>query len=66
MDQLLMASQDMTDALKYPHPYVPLATIVDDTITVLTTLAVVFTKKLNKPPVQATTTVSKAAENKHP
>jgi hypothetical protein len=40
-----MAAQDMTDALKHPHPYVPFATIGDDTITALATLSEIFTRK---------------------
>jgi hypothetical protein len=32
-----MAAQDMTDALKHPHPDVPFATIKDDTVTALAT-----------------------------
>jgi hypothetical protein len=43
-----MAAQDMTDALKHPHPYVPFATIGDDTISALTTLADIFTRKFKK------------------
>jgi hypothetical protein len=38
-DHVLMAAQDMTDALKHPHTDVPFATIGDDTISVLATLA---------------------------
>jgi hypothetical protein len=30
-DRVLMAAPDMTDALRYPHPDVPFATIGDDT-----------------------------------
>jgi hypothetical protein len=39
-DRILMAAQDMTDALKHPHPYFPFATIRYDTITALATLSV--------------------------
>ena len=56
-----MVAQDMTDTLKHPHTYGIFATIVDDTIITLTKLATTFTKKLNKPPVQATTMAPKAA-----
>jgi hypothetical protein len=47
-DRILMAAQYMTDALKYPHPDVPFATIGDDTISALATLAEIFTKKFKK------------------
>jgi hypothetical protein len=48
-DRILMAAQDMTDALKYPHPDVPFATIGDDIISALATLAEIFTRKFQKP-----------------
>jgi hypothetical protein len=38
-DRILMAAQDMTDALKHSHPDVPFTTIGDDTISALATLA---------------------------
>jgi hypothetical protein len=44
-----MAAQDMTDALKHPHPDVPFATIGEDTITALATLSEIFTRKFKKP-----------------
>jgi hypothetical protein len=34
-DRILMAAQDITNALKHPHPNVPFATIGDDTISAL-------------------------------
>jgi hypothetical protein len=43
-----MAAQDITHALKHPHPDVPFATIGDDTITALEKLAEIFTRKFNK------------------
>jgi hypothetical protein len=43
-----MAVQDMTDAFKHPHPDVPFAAIGDDTISELTTLAEIFTRKFKK------------------
>jgi hypothetical protein len=46
MDRVLMAAQDMTNALKHPHLDVPFATIGDDTISALTTLADISTRKL--------------------
>jgi hypothetical protein len=51
-DRILMAFQDMTDSLKHRHPDVPFATIGDDTISSLATLAEIFTKKFNKADVQ--------------
>jgi hypothetical protein len=48
-DRILMAAQDMTDALKNPHPDAPFATIGDDTITALETLSEIFTRKFTKP-----------------
>jgi hypothetical protein len=39
---VLMAAQDMTDALKHPHPDLPFVTIGDDTISALATLAEIF------------------------
>jgi hypothetical protein len=44
-DCILMAAQDMTDALKHPHPDVPFTTIGDDTISALATLAEILTRK---------------------
>ena len=54
----------MTDALKQPHPDLPFVTIVNDTITVLTTSSAIFEKKINKPPVQATATIKIKAARK--
>jgi hypothetical protein len=45
-DRLIMAANDMTDALQHPHPEVPFPTIVDDTISVLAELAAIFKLKL--------------------
>jgi hypothetical protein len=47
-DQLLMAANDMTDALKHYTQDVPLATIGDDTITALSKLATFFQKQVPK------------------
>jgi hypothetical protein len=66
-DRVLMAAQDMTDALKHPHPYIPFVAIGDDTISALATLAEIFTRKFKKaeapvippPPI-------KSAANKQP
>jgi hypothetical protein len=48
-DRVLMAAQDMTDALKHPHSDVPFAIIGDETIMALTTLATIFKNKFKKP-----------------
>jgi hypothetical protein len=48
-DRILMADRDMTDALKHPHRDVPFSTIGEDTMSALTTLAEIFTRKLKKP-----------------
>jgi hypothetical protein len=45
---LIMAANDMSNALKTPHPEVPLSHIGDDTITALTTLAEIFKNKFQK------------------
>jgi hypothetical protein len=47
--RILMAAQDMKDALKHPHPDVPFATIGDDKITALATLSEIFIRKFTKP-----------------
>jgi hypothetical protein len=49
-DRLLMAANDITDALKNPHPDVPFNTVGYDAITALTTLAAIFKRKYDKPP----------------
>jgi hypothetical protein len=48
-DRILMTAQDMTDALKHPHPDVSFDIIGDDTIKALSTLSEIFTKKTKKP-----------------
>ena len=63
-DQLLIVAQDMNEVFKHPHPDVSFSTIEYDTITALTTLLAIFTKQINKNPLQATTTAPKAAKNK--
>jgi hypothetical protein len=66
-DRLLMASTDMHDALKHPHPDVPFAQVSDDTITALGKLAAIFKNKFQKPSAPELIQVSlKAAENKQP
>jgi hypothetical protein len=66
-DRVLMAAQDMTEALKHPHPYIPFATIGDDTISALATLAEIFTRKFKKAeaPVIPPAPI-KSAANKQP
>jgi hypothetical protein len=44
-DRLIMATNDMTNALKHPHPEVPFAHAGDDTITALTQLVEIFKNK---------------------
>jgi hypothetical protein len=66
-DRVLMVAQDMNDALKHPHPYVPFSTIGDNTISALATLADIFTRKFKKaesPKIQLAP--NKAAANKQP
>jgi hypothetical protein len=45
-NRLIMAVNNMTDALKNPNPEVPLARIGDDTISALAELAAIFKLKL--------------------
>jgi hypothetical protein len=47
-DRILMAAQDMTYALKHPHPDVPFSPIGDDTITALEKLSEILTRKFKK------------------
>jgi hypothetical protein len=47
-DRLLMAANDMSNALNNPHPEVPFSHVGDDTITALTHLAEIFKKKISK------------------
>jgi hypothetical protein len=47
-DRLIMAANDMTDALQKPHPDVPFTQVGDDTILALTALAEIFKLKLQK------------------
>jgi hypothetical protein len=49
-DRLIMAAQDMTDALQNPHPKVPFARVGDDTILALADLAAIFKLKLRQTP----------------
>jgi hypothetical protein len=45
-DRLIMAANDMTDALQNPHLHVPFTNAGDDTISAITTLAEIFKLKL--------------------
>jgi hypothetical protein len=47
-DRLLMAANDMSNALQNPHPEVPFAHVGDDTISALTALAEIFKLKFQK------------------
>jgi hypothetical protein len=47
-DRLIMAANDMTDALQNPHPEVTFTQVGDDTISALTALAEIFKLKLQK------------------
>jgi hypothetical protein len=62
-----MASNDMADALKHPHPGVPFNTVGEDTISALTTLETIFKRKCNKSPAKHhIDSPIKATENKRP
>jgi predicted RNase H-like nuclease len=47
-DRLIMAANDISNALKNPHPEVPFAQVRDDTISALTKLAEIFKNKFQK------------------
>jgi hypothetical protein len=65
--RLLMAANDMTDALKHPHPDVPFNKVGDDTIMEMAALTAIFKSKYNKPPApELVDSPIKAAENKRP
>jgi hypothetical protein len=65
--RLLMASNDMADALKHPHLEVPFAQVGDGTITALAQLATTFKNKFQKPSApELIQAPLKAAENKQP
>jgi hypothetical protein len=51
-DRLIMAANDMADALKLPHPDVHFNTVEYDTIRTLTKLSAIFKRKYNKSPAQ--------------
>jgi hypothetical protein len=62
-----MAANDMSNALKNPHPEVPFAQIGDDTIAVLTKLAEIFKNNFQKLQTPGLSNApAKAAETKIP
>jgi hypothetical protein len=64
---LIMAANDMSNALKNPHPDVPFAQVGDDTIVALTKLAEIFKNKFQKiKSPELSNAPAKAAENKRP
>jgi hypothetical protein len=66
-DRLLMTSNDMTYALKYTHPNVPLNTVGDIKTMAQTTLSSIFKNKYNKPPAPVIIdSPLKASENERP
>jgi hypothetical protein len=66
-DRLIMAANDMSNALKTPHPEVPFSHIGDDTIAALTTLAEIFKNKFQKVQILGLPTApAKAAERTIP
>jgi hypothetical protein len=62
--RILMAAQDMTDALKHAHPDVPFDTIGYDTVTALATLSEIFTGNFTKPEANNVTTACHNFTNK--
>jgi hypothetical protein len=66
-DRLIMADDDMTNALKYPHPEVPFAQVGDDTIAALTQLAEIIKNKFQKVKApELSNAPIKATKNKRP
>jgi hypothetical protein len=65
-DKLLMAVNDMDNALEHPHPEVPFTQVDDDSIS-LEQLAIFFEKKFQRPSApELIQAPLKAAENKQP
>jgi hypothetical protein len=66
-DRLIMAANDMNNALKNHHPAVPFAQVGDDTISALTQLSEIFKNNFQtvKAPELSNTPI-KAAENRRP
>jgi hypothetical protein len=66
-DILIMTANDMTNALKNPHPDVPFDHVRDDTISALTQLVEIFKNKFQKlKSPELSSSPIKAAENKRP
>jgi hypothetical protein len=66
-DRLIMAANDMVNALKQPHPEVPFSHVGDNTITALTQLVEIFKNKFQKPKSpELSHSPTKAAKNKRP
>jgi hypothetical protein len=66
-DRLIMASNDMANALKNPHPEVPFAQVRDDTISAITQLAEFFKNKSQKVKApELSTSPIKATKDKRP
>jgi hypothetical protein len=64
-DRLIMAANDMSNALKNPHPEVPFAQIGDDTVEALTKLAEIFKNNFQKAQTPGFSNApAKAAETK--
>jgi hypothetical protein len=65
--RLLMAANDMSNALKHPQPDVPFTTVGDDTLTALSQLAGIFKNQFKKPwGPELTQAPIKAATKKQP
>jgi hypothetical protein len=66
-DKLIMAANEMSNALKNPHPELPFSHIGDDTITALTTLAEIFKNNFQKVHIPGLPTApAKVAERTFP
>jgi hypothetical protein len=66
-DRLIMAANDMSNALKTPHPEVELSHIGDDTILALRTLDEIFKNKFQKVHIpELPAAPSKVAERTRP
>jgi hypothetical protein len=66
-DRLIVAANEMSNALKKPHPEVPFYHIGDKTITTLTTLVEIFKNKFQKVHIPGLSTApAKVAERTLP
>jgi hypothetical protein len=67
INRLILAANDISNALKNPHPEVPFSHIGDDTIAALTKLAEIFKTKFQKVQTQGLPTApATAAEHTIP